>query len=81
MTDFPIPFHIPQLVKSLPFHIPEVYKRYSFRKQPPRRGFIGSTLACEQPPGKDRKKIRRAQNDRGKTGEPVDFIFDVSILP
>ena len=78
MTDFPIPFHIPQLVRSLPFHIPEVYKRYSFRMKPLRRGSI---LASNSLLTRTEKKIRRARNDRGKTGEPVDFIFDVTIRP
>ena len=35
---FPLPFHIPQLVKSLSFYIPEARKRYLFRTEPPRLG-------------------------------------------
>ena len=40
----PLPFHIPQLVKSLPFHVLDVWKPYHFWVEPPciHVGLIGS---------------------------------------
>ena len=34
-----LPFYILQQVKSLLFHIPEAWKRYTFRVEPPRKGY------------------------------------------
>jgi len=44
-------------------------------------------LACEQAPREDGKykfgerEIKNERSDRGGTGEPADFVFDVPIRP